>query len=289
MSETTEVVALIDADVIPYSQWLRDLVRPLSDSTVGATTGVRWYVPRSRWTWGTLVRSVWNAMACAQMYVFHIPWAGSMAIRADLFRHHKLLDRWARSFVEDTATYEFLRSRGLRLQYVPTVTMVNHETVSLGDCFRFIRRQLLCARLYHESWPTVATVGLGTPLALTAGFATALAVDGPAGWGLIAGLGASLAFYAAGMAIALSWADRRINSLARERGSEHYPYSWRSLLAVPLTQVVYLASLASASFLRQIEWRGITYQLEGAGRVRLLGYQPYQRAAHMPAADTSLV
>jgi len=33
-------VVLIDADVVPHPQWLRDLVQPLADPTVGATTGV---------------------------------------------------------------------------------------------------------------------------------------------------------------------------------------------------------------------------------------------------------
>ena len=41
-----EVVAFIDADTIPDQSWLSDLVDPLADPTVGATTGNRWYAPR---------------------------------------------------------------------------------------------------------------------------------------------------------------------------------------------------------------------------------------------------
>src|SRR5579862_9174839 len=70
------VVVLIDADVIPYATWLRDLVRPFHDARVGATMGLRWYLPETA-NWGSLVRSLWNAAAVSQMYAFHMTWAGS--------------------------------------------------------------------------------------------------------------------------------------------------------------------------------------------------------------------
>src|SRR5258708_34808161 len=73
LDAAVRVVALIDADVIPYAHWLRDLVRPLRDANVGATTGLRWYLPESA-DWGSLVRCLWNAAACTQMLAFDIPW-----------------------------------------------------------------------------------------------------------------------------------------------------------------------------------------------------------------------
>jgi hypothetical protein len=77
-----------------------------------------------------------------------------------------------------------------------------------------------------------------------------------------------------GLAGALSWVDRQINRLDQSRGAAFYPYSWKFLAALLLTQITHLVSLASANFLRQIEWRGIPYRLGRAGRVRLLEYRP---------------
>src|SRR5262249_14303300 len=142
LKSSIAVVALIDADVTPYRHWLRDLVQPLSDPAVGATSGVRWYMPLGKSSLGTAIRSLWNAVAFTQMVNLHIPWAGSMAFRADLFRKSHLLDQWAQSFVEDTPSHRVLRSLGLRLCHVSAVTMVNHESIGLKDCYRFIRRQL---------------------------------------------------------------------------------------------------------------------------------------------------
>src|SRR5262245_4746149 len=40
-----EVLAFADSDARPARNWLADLVAPLGDKRIGATTGYRWYVP----------------------------------------------------------------------------------------------------------------------------------------------------------------------------------------------------------------------------------------------------
>jgi GT2 family glycosyltransferase len=287
LKTSTEIVALIDADVVPYRHWLRDLVRPLANPHVGATCGVRWYMPYGKSSLGTLVRSLWNAVACTQMAALHIPWAGSMAFRAELFRRSELLDRWARSLVEDAVTYRVLRSLGLDLCLVPEGSMVSHEPIALNDSFRFIRRQLLNTRLYHESWPVIVAVSIGTPLALGgAVWVAAMGLWSGQGW-LAAGVGVALAAFLIGMAFALSWTDRQINRLTQARGGASYPYPWRMLLAGLPTQAVHLASLLAASFAHKVEWRGITYEVSGTGRVRLLEYRPYQRTIPAQQANAA--
>ncbi|HBL44173.1 MAG TPA: glycosyl transferase, partial [Planctomycetaceae bacterium] len=46
VSEDVDVVAWLDADVVPHRTWLRDLVQPLQDESVGVASGIRWYAPR---------------------------------------------------------------------------------------------------------------------------------------------------------------------------------------------------------------------------------------------------
>ncbi len=75
-----EVVAFIDADTVPDQSWLSDLVKPLADPTVGASTGNRWYAPRTN-SLGAWVRKVWNAAAVVQMQRYQVPWGGSLALR----------------------------------------------------------------------------------------------------------------------------------------------------------------------------------------------------------------
>jgi hypothetical protein len=275
LDKSCQVVALIDADVVPYRSWLRDLVLPLLNPQVGATTGIRWFMPRTA-TWGSLVRYLWNAAASVQMYALHIPWGGSLALRVDLFRRSDLLQKWAVSLWEDTGCYRTIRDLGLQLRFVPAATMINQETTDLKSCFRFIRRQMLNVRLYHGSWPAILANGFATALALTTSLtltAIGLATGDRAAAALLLD---GLLLYGAGMAVCLVLVERHIQRLAHERGAAKVPISWKALCALPLAHVVYFACLASACVLGKVRWRGITYEFEGPWTVRMRRYRPYR-------------
>jgi hypothetical protein len=79
------------------------------------------------------------------------------------------------------------------------------------------------------------------------------------------------------LALGLCWivADRQINRLVQARGELPYSFPWRSLLAAPFAMAVYVACLISAAFVRRVEWRGITYKLEGDRRIRMVKYLPF--------------
>ncbi len=51
LPDDCEVVVILDADVVPHRNWLRELVYPLVDSDYGVAAGNRWYLP-SVPTWG---------------------------------------------------------------------------------------------------------------------------------------------------------------------------------------------------------------------------------------------
>jgi hypothetical protein len=286
------VVAFVDADVHVYPGWLRDMVAPLSEPGVGASNGIRWFLPAEA-NWGTLARYLWNAAACTQMVAFQIPWGGSLAFRADVLRDAGLLDRWGRSFCEDTGAYRALRDRGLAIRFVGPATLVSHETIDLPTCFRFVRRQLLAARLYHESWPYVLTLGLTNSAALL----TALVLCGTFAWlgewvhatwmgGLFVGQFLALA-------VGLVGIERPIRRLARGRGEPATPLRRTTLpkilLAIPLATAVHSACLVAAAVARRVRWRGITYLVKGPHDVRLLTYHPFRPPEETPERKASLI
>jgi cellulose synthase/poly-beta-1,6-N-acetylglucosamine synthase-like glycosyltransferase len=124
LDEDCEVIALVDADTIPHPNWLRELVSPLENSEIGATTGNRWYVPVGN-HWGTFCRYIWNVVAVGQMYIYQIPWGGSLAMKTELFRQTPLLKQWEQAFCEDTMLLPTLQKLGLKLETVPSLIMVN--------------------------------------------------------------------------------------------------------------------------------------------------------------------
>src|SRR5262249_37422245 len=99
------------------------------------------------------------------MYVFEMPWGGSLALRGDLARHPRLREHWCRGFCEDTAAHRILRELGLRLEWVPQATQVNRESIPLRRCRAFILRQLPCVRLHHPRWPLIFGLNIGSILA----------------------------------------------------------------------------------------------------------------------------
>lgn len=272
-------VAQLDADTIPHASWLRELATALRDERVGAATGNRWYMPETL-SLGSLVRYSWNAAAVVQMYWYRIAWGGTLAVKTSVFRETDLLDRWSNAFCEDTMLFTQLKKAGLRLAFVPALIMVNREDCDVGGYFRWVRRQLLTARLYHPAWSAVFGHGIVTtlfPLLAVilgvAGLATAQPVV--ATWSL-----AGVVFYqfaVIAMLPPMEFAARRIVA-ARGQPTRWLttPGTMKCLFAIWLTQFVYFLALCSASLLRTVDWRGVTYEILPRGRVKLSAYEPYQ-------------
>jgi hypothetical protein len=282
LDDSCEVVALIDADVIPHRNWLRDLVAPMSDPTVGAVTGIRWYAPDGA-EWGSLVRQVWNSTASVVMYALNIPWGGSLAFRAAILRHSDVLDRWSLSLFEDTGFLQVVSGMGLKLRFAPAATMLNQESTTLDGCYRFIRRQMLNTRLYHGGWPVIFLHGLAFCLAPVVAFGALVASVLLGRWLEAACLVSAQVLAAALMGATLVTLERRV------RGDVGSQVSWKMAAAIPLTLAVYLASLLSAAVMRRVDWRGIIYELRGPWKVKLVKYQPYRPAAGLQNASNSVV
>lgn len=279
MDDSYEVVALVDADTIPHRDWLRQLVAPLGNPAVGVATGNRWYMPTTA-SWGAVVRYLWNAGAAVGMFRHGIPWGGTLALKTEIFRNSDLLQRWGSAYCEDTMLYKVVREQGLRVAFAPSLMMVNRETCDLAGFSRFLRRQLLGARLYHPSWSTLVVHGVVCSLLL--GAATVLLVATLLGqqWQQAASIGAGLIGYVIASAAVLAAMEVAVRRIVGARGQ---PTGWlragtvvKVLAAIPLTQAVYSAALISSVFLRTVEWRGILYRVGGPWQIRLTEYRPYE-------------
>ena len=288
LDESCQVVVLIDADVVARPQWLHDLIAPMRDPKVGATSGVRWYITDSP-KWGSLVRMAWGTAAATQMVAFGIPWGGSMAFRADLLRRSNLLEKWALCLCEDVPLEGVLREQSLRLHFVLTATMVNCESIDLYRCFWFLRRQLISVRLYHSRWRLVLAFGVGMPLAIIFAVGAIAAAVSSAEYGAAVAVAGTLVLCLTGLFSGTLWIDGALRGMARVRGETLPSLPWKTILAVPLMQFVSLAALLSATFARRVEWRAATYELLGPMKLRLVEYQPYRAEVEDQGSRTSVV
>jgi cellulose synthase/poly-beta-1,6-N-acetylglucosamine synthase-like glycosyltransferase len=269
LDRSHEVIAFCDADVLPHRTWLRELVAPLLDPEVGATTGNRWYAGPRR-LFGSQARAVWNSAAVAQMSLFGIPWGGTLAIRRQTFDDTGLIFKWSKSFNDDLVVGEEVRNLGLKLRFIPSLIMVERGESPLENVRSFVFRQLMHLRFYHHAWHRVAGFGLLTSLLGTAallGLILALALRN---WGAALWSAGSLAVYATLLAISYSVVESAVATISRRHGRIINPLGIRALCAAPLAVGMFAAALVPALFRRTVNWRGVIYRLRAPWQVELL-------------------
>ena len=280
--ETTAMVALLDADVVPSPDWLRTLGETLAEDGCGVATGNRWYRPPENspaaWT-----RAGWNAGALVQMVCFGIPWGGTLGLRSDLLETAGLRHKWAAAFCEDTLLPAALRGHGKRVTFVPALIAINRESVTLQALVPWITRQLLTARLYHPAWPVVAIFGLSAPLAVAAALAALWLAVGRGDTVAAVAIVAAVALFLVSLPTLFLWIERivaRSVTPRQEPASREQTPLASVVWGVCSAQCIYATALVRAMSMRSTSWRGVTYAIDGPWRIRLL-----HDAASLPPAE----
>ena len=284
------VIAFLDADADPHQNWLRDLVQPLSATSIGATSGVRWFNPDVR-NPGSLVRAKWNLYAVSLMRYFNIAWGGSFAIRRDVLEQSTLLEQWSETICEDTCVGDALARSGYKVQLVPEVSMVNRETTTLGGCLQFMSRQLVFTRLHSRNWLPILLIGLSVslvsllvPILIAMTFAQGDSAACLVASGTVVVLLIGITRFERQVAALMPSADHSLSDCMP--GSKTADQSGTGLLfkknraafgnyACQMECVVISGvAFVIAASTRQLKWRGITYNVRRS-RVTLVRYTPY--------------
>jgi len=272
-----EAVVILDADTNPPGDWLKRLVEPLADPHFPVATGLRWYVPDQA-NVGSLVRYLWNAAAVVQQALYRIPWGGSLAFRRDFLTESNLLEQWKHAFSDDTSVTSVVWQARKNVAVVPSLFLVNRESSGLRPFHRWVKRQMLCAKLYHPAWGAILSqaILITLPLLLLVGtFVAGLILQDRQvfHWSLIAFI-----FYWAGVFGTVPIMESTIRRIVRQRGETVKDWSlYRAMLTfamIPVTQATYTSALFWLHFLRRVEWRGIEYEITGR-QIRLVEYKPY--------------
>jgi cellulose synthase/poly-beta-1,6-N-acetylglucosamine synthase-like glycosyltransferase len=279
LAPTCEVVAFIDADTIAHPTWLQELVMPLQDREVGATSGNRWYLPNDS-QWGSLVRHLWNTTAVVMMQIFHIPWGGTLAIKTQVLHESGLPKLWERSLVEDTPIYQALKAKGWRIEFVPSLFIVNRESCDLLGFLKWSQRQSLFGRLYHPAWILMlihAAANLLLLLSTLSALSFALLTQQ---WQDVQWLASGLMIYLTALSILARIMDQSVRSVLKKRGEKLSPLSFvdrlRLFAAIPFCILVCGSATVLTQGLQRVQWRGIVYHFQDAFSVQMVEYTPYQ-------------
>ena len=254
----TEVLVFADSDARPDAYWLRDLVAPLSDPKVGATTGFRWYLPQGGLASHLL--SVWNSGALSLLGEnSSFAWGGSTAINRDTFEALKIKQHWESGAVsDDYILTKRVQAEGLKIKFVPQCLMASEGRISFRQLLEFTTRQMIITRVYAPQVWTVAAV-VHTLFNFSFWGGLLFCALGKDSLGILlpmlmmtGGLGALTGMLRAYLASRL---------LPEEYQDQFKSTRWASALLGPVVSLIYLYNLVASLRTRKIMWRGIGYEM----------------------------
>jgi len=287
LSDDEEVVAFVDADAVTHRTWLRELVSPLADPEVGCSTGIRWFAPADH-SLATRMRCYWNLVAASVIYYSNTPWGGSMVVRRSVL-DSGLAEEWSRMFCEDAHTIKHLTRRGLKLACVPEATVVNQETTSVSGCVKFVNRQMLIFRLYHQQWwAVVAMITFAAVLRIVhLHYLTHSAIGGD--WTTVMAL---LCIHPAILLVTKYEAyklDAAVRKMVAQSGREIPRNPIPEVSGYFATEVMFLVSLLYSLGARQVTWRGIRYDVNGPQDITMLAYKSFAEPGLQTASTTTVI
>ena len=283
-----EVLVFADSDARPARNWLADLVAPLGDKRIGATTGYRWYLLSNdkrnpaRGFASTLL-SVWNASALSFLGERSgFAWGGSTAIRRENFDKIGVKKRWKGAASDDYVLTSAIHDHGQRIKFVPQCLVASRPEATVKSLLEFTTRQMRITRVYSPRiwklacgahglynltfwggllWLTMSSMigmlGMTGPIR-TPNYALAVLLAGIFLFGAITGA------MRAGVAARL---------LTGERAKKPW---WAYLSLGPVVSLVYLYNIIASAKTTRIVWRDISYDLISPSETVIL-HRPAQR------------
>ena len=259
----SEVLVFVDTDARPERQWLRQLVAPLADETLGASSGYRWFVPLDGRI-ASQLRSVWNASIASALGSDtrkNFCWGGSTAIRRTTFERLNVSERWRGTVSDDFTLTRILREANLPIHFTPNCLVQSFGDCDFRELLEFTTRQIKITRVYAQhlwlplllgsSLFTIVFFGGFILLILSKSVLLAVVL------GVLFALGAAKSI--------IRW---RVINIPGRRDLASHIFLW------PFASLLYLYNAIVAGFSRRIRWRGITYELKSPTEAVIISREP---------------
>jgi Glycosyl transferase family 21 len=252
------IVVFADADILPDESWLSQLIRPVANGQVAASSGYRWQLPTDgRWP-SLIVAAIDLSIAtAARSWRWNLCWGGSVAIDRAALNQIDLPTVWDRAASDDLTLSAALRARGLKINAPLHVLVPSPAAYGWTGLFRFARRQYLMARTYAPRHSLLAGWALFVP-ALAAAVAVRETLDGR--WWSLYFIAGSFVLLQVRLRVRQRIADLLLPhaSIAAARITIAFAqWAW------PMIHLVHLGAFLSSFGGRRFTWAGINYRLHG--------------------------
>ncbi len=257
--DRSEAFVFVDSDARPQASWLKALVAGIEDESIGIATGYRWYLSKKS-SFASELRSAWNAsIASALGPKSSFCWAGSMAIRRNVWERLKMSERLKGTVSDDFVAARVVLEVGLDIRLIPEAVTPSIEDCTMAEMFEFTTRQMKLTRVYKTELWALSFFGsaLFCGVMLSAFLITVLSRSNT--W-LVWTAIATLAIVSA-LSIGKAWLRLKAVTLVIPAASRQLiPQLTLWLLAPP----VFLWNCICALLSRTMNWRGIRYRLVSA-------------------------
>ena len=265
-----EVLVFTDSDGRPGKTWLHHMVAPLSDSRIGATTTMRWFIP-NRADLATALLAAWNASVVTMLgsHSKNFCWGGGTAIRRAIFEEIGMLDVWQYSFSDDYSLTMMIERTGRPIVFLPECLTLSYVQTDFPGLLEFTNRQVRITRVYRgQMWATAFVAHFLYCLTLPLGLYV---------W-LNLAVAARPAFQIATL-VFLPLLLAAIRGAIRVVGvTEALPavrahvmgQSWIYIILSIFVPYIYIVNFTSSLVGRRLRWRGIEYELISPEQTRVL-------------------
>ena len=270
LSEEFEVLVFTDSDGRPGRSWLHRLVAPLSDSRIGATTTMRWFIPNQD-DLPTALLAAWNAAVVTMLgdHAKNFCWGGGTAIRRALFEEMGMLDVWQHSFSDDYSLTMMIERTARQIVFLPECLTPSYVETDFAGLLEFTTRQVRITRVYRpQMWVTALATHFLYCFTLLLGFLLAFELT----------LASRPAFHVTTLLV-LTMLLAAIRGALRVVGvTEALPslrslvmsQAWIYILLPAMVPFLYLLNFFASLFGRRLKWRGIEYELISRDQTRVV-------------------
>ncbi len=270
LPEEFEVLVFADSDGRPGKGWLHHLVAPLTDSRIGATTTMRWFMPNDNGL-ATALLAAWNASVVTMLgpHNKNFCWGGGTAIRRSVFEQIGMLDAWQYSFSDDYSLTMMIERSRRQIVFLPECLTPSFVQTDFSGLFEFTGRQMRITRIYRlQMWATAFATHLLYCFTLVLGLFIVMNLT----------LASRPAFHVSTLLVlllllaAIRGAIRVIGvteALPAFR-SQIMSQSWIYILLAMFVPFLFLVNFCSSLVGRKIRWRGIDYEVISTEQTRVL-------------------
>jgi cellulose synthase/poly-beta-1,6-N-acetylglucosamine synthase-like glycosyltransferase len=247
----TEPVSGCSGKVAALLTGLENIVTPLQDATIGASTGYRWYFSSNL---KTLLISAWNMASIVFMFYpsYTFAWGGSMAIRKNVFDALNIEGKWKTAFSDDLVLTISVKKAGYKIYLQPKCIMESPPETSITSFVRWGTRQYTWVRWYYPVFWIGSFVGfIGAQVIIALGLL--LLILGYYIPGLL--LSSMILFE-----ILYGWLGISILSKTMTYPKERYPSKIGYALLTPIVFLLLAQNAFASAITQEIHWAGRTYR-----------------------------